>query len=788
MLWWTLRQLKEQLVSEDSGTREQAARKLGEIKDSRAVKPLIAALKDSSSYVRHAATKALEKIGDERAVEPLIAALKDSDSGVRWAATGALGKIGDERAVEPLIAALKDGKREVRKAAAMALGKIGDTRAIEPLIAELKSSVTTIRVEAAAVLQLLGWKPKDDKERPLFDFAHALLAVKRGEWEKAVNSGMAIVEPLVAALKWRNSGMRHDAAWALGEVGDARAVEPLVVALKDDYYPATTSIVEALKKIGDAQPDKSLTPFLKENNLGAAAVKPLLAFLGQRKPLSEDVSYTAWILGEIGDTRAVEPLVGKLKYSDYQYMDFNVWNTIAEALGKIGDPRAVDILITGFHHSEAQAAAADALLKIGAPAVASLVTALKGLGSNAVKVLVKMGDVAVGPLVAALNCDNEGRRLQAVEALQLLGWKPKDATVIGPLIAALKGNNNAVQQDERQSSCLAGNQDAPSKDSNYAVQVEAAWALRKIGASCAVEPLIAALKDNNRHVREAVAEALGEIGDIRAFEPLVAVLNDSNDEARGEAAKSLGKIDKARAVEPLVAVLKDGNAPWQVTEALVKIGNAAVTPLVVFLQGANENARLDAAMVLGKIGDAHAVEPLIAALKSRDAHSGLRWSAARVLAKVGAAAVEPLMTALKDSDERIRKIAAWALGEIKDARAVETLITALKDSNDEVRGGAAKALGEIKDARAVQPLVDLTRDRLVAEVAVGALEKILCGNATSVKTESLQAAANLTSRSQTLFGHSDCSDNKWEIGKKDLDCWQVRQLARQELIRRGIQA
>ena len=173
------------LKDKDSDVRYAAAKALGEIKDPRAVEPLIAVPKDYYSGVRYAVTEALVKIGapamepliaalkdkdskdsdvrqaaaealgeikDPRAVEPLIAALKDEDSDVRAAAAYALGEIKDPRAVEPLIAALKDGDSDVRKAAAKALGEIKDPRAVEPLIAALKDAKWRVREAAAEAL------------------------------------------------------------------------------------------------------------------------------------------------------------------------------------------------------------------------------------------------------------------------------------------------------------------------------------------------------------------------------------------------------------------------------------------------------------------------------------------------------------------------------------------------------------------------------------------------------------------------------------------------------------
>ncbi len=76
---------------------------------------------------------ALREIGDTRAVEPLLAALKDKNKGVKWEAVVALGEIKDTRAVEPLIAELKDENGLVQIEAVRALWNIGDARAIGPL-------------------------------------------------------------------------------------------------------------------------------------------------------------------------------------------------------------------------------------------------------------------------------------------------------------------------------------------------------------------------------------------------------------------------------------------------------------------------------------------------------------------------------------------------------------------------------------------------------------------------------------------------------------------------------
>ena len=121
------------LKNDDYSIRKNAAKTLGKIGNTRAVKYLIKSLDDTDSFVRSSSTKALGKIGDEQAVEPLIISLEDSNLNVRTASAKSLGLIGDDKAVDPLIEALDDGNPELRIASAQALGEIGDERALDSL-------------------------------------------------------------------------------------------------------------------------------------------------------------------------------------------------------------------------------------------------------------------------------------------------------------------------------------------------------------------------------------------------------------------------------------------------------------------------------------------------------------------------------------------------------------------------------------------------------------------------------------------------------------------------------
>jgi HEAT repeat protein len=81
--------------TEDKDVRMGSAVALGDIKDKKAVEPLIEVLKDNKEYVwlRVAAVSALGNMGDERALVPMREVLKDSSDYVRNAAQSALLKV-----------------------------------------------------------------------------------------------------------------------------------------------------------------------------------------------------------------------------------------------------------------------------------------------------------------------------------------------------------------------------------------------------------------------------------------------------------------------------------------------------------------------------------------------------------------------------------------------------------------------------------------------------------------------------------------------------------------------
>ncbi len=114
------------------------------------VQPLIQLMQEGFPPANKFAAQLLGEIKDLRAVRPLIASLADLDLAAPAAIV--LGKIGDSRAVKPLLEALKSPADPIQQAAAQALGLIGDPAAVDPLINLLRSTERQVRSDAAKAL------------------------------------------------------------------------------------------------------------------------------------------------------------------------------------------------------------------------------------------------------------------------------------------------------------------------------------------------------------------------------------------------------------------------------------------------------------------------------------------------------------------------------------------------------------------------------------------------------------------------------------------------------------
>ena len=147
---------------------------------------------------------------------------------------------------------------------------------------------------------------------------------------------------------------------------------------------------------------------------------------------------------------------------------------------------------------------------------------------------------------------------------------------------------------------------------------------------------------------------------------------------------------------------------------------------------------------------------------------------------------------LRFGSDQARRRAVKSLNKSNDLRAQEALITALNDQSYLVRKEAAQALGDIGDARVVAPLINLVEESFhyaMARTAVGALERVLGRAADVAIPEDILAAAILGDVNGIYYENREgiAWFSKTRNGRPwIMDCSRVRQLAHNELLRRGL--
>ncbi len=325
--------------------RAEAARRLGALKDARAVRYLIPSLAEEDCGMEAAA--ALLRIGTP-AVEDLLRYLSDDPNldevtpELKEHVARVLGNIGDKRTVEPMLAIVTNtgASARLREEAARVLGILGDVRAIAPLLSALSdtaSAAVHVRAEAARALGRLG------SSEP--------------------------VPHLVDAVGDPDDKLRTYAIEALGALGDSRAVMPLIQELSGFRQAGRAGIIQALGRLGDTvaiepllevageQPHTYLNGYALQAlaRLGEASIVPLIL---HERAWHQELSQVLKTLG----SSAMPPLVAQLRSGERE----EVRALAAMSLGDLGEGRSMGSLITALQDpsTQVQKAAARALAQL----------------------------------------------------------------------------------------------------------------------------------------------------------------------------------------------------------------------------------------------------------------------------------------------------------------------------------------------------------------------------------------------------------------------------------------
>ena len=214
-------------------------------------------------------------------------------------------------------------------------------------------------------------------------------------------------------------------------------------------------------------------------------------------------SHSVIALSKFDDSRVLNLLITALADPDDQ-----VYGCAASALSRIGNETAIRTLVNEVYGQEnpRRSIATNNLIKVGEPAVASLITAFYNSSGETrayfLKALGKIGDVNASKVFVNAVLDENYDVFWVATAI-LRDIPIPDA--IPALVASL-------EHEER------------------IRQARAASTLQHVGDERAVEALLNVAIDKNRdeHVRSAAFITLGKIGGSEAFEPLQKALEESD--------------------------------------------------------------------------------------------------------------------------------------------------------------------------------------------------------------------------------------------------------------------
>ena len=215
--------------------REKIVRIFGEIGGGEQIPAVIGALNDNDPVVRLAAVQALHRLRGEGLVEALMEKCNDSDANVRAESARTLGNLGERKALPKLVELLRDSNGFVRGAAAEALGKLGDqsatTALIQVLTGEKRQPAPSMEQEGLVIGTQPGVLPELARMKVVEEKIIAAKAL--GE----IRDPASVDSLIERGLKAEDAGLRAESAVSLGKIGERRAVEPLEAAVRP-YYEA----------------------------------------------------------------------------------------------------------------------------------------------------------------------------------------------------------------------------------------------------------------------------------------------------------------------------------------------------------------------------------------------------------------------------------------------------------------------------------------------------------------------------------------------------------------------
>jgi HEAT repeat protein/tRNA A-37 threonylcarbamoyl transferase component Bud32 len=548
------------LDSKDQSMRLDGINLLARAGDLQAASILVNYINDSDEAIAIDSLKAVVSLKQDDTLEAIIKLLDTQRPILRQWAVWGTGEFRDKKASNALLKLLNHNDPGTRATAAYALGNIGDNKAVPSLVQVIiEDSDTDVRKNAAeSILQL-----KENLNIPGFvDMAIDGNIEKRKsfimkyfaeETHDEREENFDDINKYLSDLQSKNPRARADACRSLGNIKLPDSVPYLIETLKDEDENVCRAAGYALARYEEA-------------------VDPLISLLYDAN--EHALQMAIWVLGELKATKAVFEIINML---EHELPDIR--QNAAYALGNIGDRKAIEPLIKCISkddNKDVRIYAAESLKKIdNTKNIEKIIKVAKSddelLRKNIIKTVYPGGtsetsddrsdyrEDEIFPEAETLNDRNPDMRKDALlvmaekykaRALSIIITKltDPDETVRDVAIRAIVEINDPVVVDNL-IECL--------RDPSPLVQQRAAWGLGEFKDRKALVGLLGLLGSRDGAVRATAAYALGNLEDGRSVEHLcTTMLNDVDPDVRKYSAESLGQIGDKRASNALLLALK----------------------------------------------------------------------------------------------------------------------------------------------------------------------------------------------------------------------------------------
>ncbi|WP_052754438.1 HEAT repeat domain-containing protein [Calothrix sp. 336/3] len=233
------------------------------------------------------------------------------------------------------------------------------------------------------------------------------------------------------------------------------------------------------------------------------------------------------------------------------------------------------------------------------------------------------------------------------------------------------------------------------------IRWNAEYALGKIKSKASIPQLIKLLEHDSLSVRSNVIKALGEIKYEAAIPKLIQLLQEDS-YVRKEVIEALKKMESESSTAELIKLIKYENS---------------------FVQDDSSFVRRNAISALGEIKSEAAIPQLLKLLE--DGNSSVRWLAVYALREIKSeAAIPELIQCLKDDDIDVRIYAEKTLIEIKSETVISALVKYIENENYQTDNHANKSQKTINYETNISKLVKLLNHKNYRKIALFALGQL----------------------------------------------------------------